>query len=199
MFVGRSTREHWTCLPEKCTTKQSLTCHESAHEHGLLTRFNEILTANRKKPKLLLFCVPFTGCGVLHLLGTDPDHTSSEVPKTLRDDNTHRVHSDHKPRTGLSQLVSQPFPLRISFGELSQGVQEGDVVRTGFVTLHPGKSRDQIDTHRHQAHRKWRSKCWYSVKYCDLIALAQHDRHVSFRLWRRASTLMFVLLSEGNF
>lgn len=107
----------------------------------------------------------FTGCGVFNLLGTNSNHSSFKVTSTLSHHNSHRFPSDNKPRTSLLELVLKSLPVCFSIGEFSKSFQEGDVVRSGIVTLHSRSSRDEVNTHRNTEHRKWSSKCWYPIKH----------------------------------
>lgn len=105
---------------------------------------------------------PSTGCGVLHLLGSHSSNISFKVVKALRYDHHHRVYPNLQSRLGLFEQLPQSLPVRIPVGELSKSVQKGYVVRPAAVPLHPGSTRNEVDSHT--SHRKWRGQCWYPVR-----------------------------------
>lgn len=97
MFVGRSTLEYWTMerVYQKRTTKQPFTCHEQRARIWTFAVLMKFSPQTKKTWTFALFFALFTGCGVLDLLGTNSDNTSSKVLKAVWNDNAHRVHSDH--------------------------------------------------------------------------------------------------------
>lgn len=116
----------------------------------------------RRKHSKWFYFFPSTGCGVLHLLGPHSSNISFKVVKALRHDHRHRVYPNHQSRLGLFEQLPQPLPLRVPVGELSKSVQEGDVVRSSAISLHPGGTRNEVNSHT--SHRKWSGQCRYPVR-----------------------------------
>lgn len=62
----------------------------------------------------------------------------AEERQLLRDHDHQRDHADRQPLSGVRQLVLEPDPLRVSVGELPEGVPQGDYpVATGSQRTGP--------------------------------------------------------------
>lgn len=58
-----------------------------------------------------------TGGSFRNLLGAHPNHPRAQITEALQCDNTHCLHPNTEPVSGLFKLMSQSFPVRLPLGE----------------------------------------------------------------------------------